>query len=177
MRKKITEATQPTEFDQAVWLEQIKRAVKEDRIDFVGGNAVLEDKDHEKIKVELAKFIQNERNGSIFYNNLVNTCYDEVSKEKLTFISKYCTRHMDILNEINEELSGSKYELQEVSINTSFGFKEAILLAIEEEAKAILALVDLTGQERFLRFENQINKIITRKLCLTNILQTLLISK
>lgn len=134
-------------------------------------------KDLEKIKSsmqnkidtsKIEKLIQNEHNGTIFYEHLGTLTNNENAINIIKKIKSNCMHSKNILNEIYESHSQNKFEIKNVQINKPTDFKHAINFAISQEnesASDFLIFLDEASD-----ISKKINFIFNQKLLNINYL-------
>ena|GEM_PF-6529026 len=167
---------------------ELKRAIKENRIEFVDGSARIIEEKHEPKNVisespvenieiinaddsegkhleRLGEFIQNERNASMFYKYLSEVANKEENSKILNELSDESLKQFNNLNFIYEDKFSGKYEVKKSEINNTVKFKEGIIWALSVENKAVLEMVDLYESIEAEKYLKKINTIIYRKMC------------
>lgn len=97
---------------------------------------INEQKDKEQFSLYLKEFIQDEKNGNIFYNSLANNCNNDYYKNKLKMIGEECNIETNSLRKYYKALQNEDFEPENLEINTNIPLKQGLLLAIEEEIKS-----------------------------------------
>lgn len=97
---------------------------------------INQQKDKEQFLLYLQEFIQDEKNGNIFYNSLANNCNNDYYKNKLKMIGEECNIETNSLRKYYKNLQNEDFEPENLEINTNIPLKQGLLLAIEEEMKS-----------------------------------------
>jgi len=126
------------------------------------------------ISEELSVFIQNERNGSIFYKYLSNISYKEKNKDILLRISNNCLSEIKKYNEIYREIKNKDFEIQESKINEKIDLKGGINWALEEECKGIELLTEIYDKINKIDIKEKIFYSISMKISRIGFLQIFL---
>ena len=155
-------------------LKKIEEAVQKDKIDIIGGKAILKNKNQEQIKTRLGTIIQNQRNGTHFYENLLHICKNSHQKKDLEIIKNHCIKHTDIFFKIYENTIGGKYTPKEPHIQNGFTLEQGVYLAIQEETHNVLEIISLFEESILERHISKINNIIQLKHCHINLLRNFL---
>ncbi len=97
---------------------------------------INEPKDKEQVLLYLQEFIQDEKNGNIFYTSLANNCNNDYYRNKLRMIGEECNIETNSLKRYYKNLQNEDFEPENLEINTNIPLKQGLLLAIEEEIKS-----------------------------------------
>ena len=111
----------------------------------------------------LGQFIQNERNGEIFYRNLADMAIYDEHRSFIEEISSDNKKRRSSLDELYTKHKGSGYSIAESEINTTVDFKNGIALAIKEESRALRQLSQLYEKIKDPDAARVINSILYRK--------------
>ena len=111
----------------------------------------------------LGQFIQNERNGEIFYRNLADMAIYDEHRSFIEEISSDNKKRRSSLDELYAKHKGSGYSIAESEINTTVDFKNGIALAIKEESRALRQLSQLYEKIKDPDAARVINSILYRK--------------
>lgn len=137
---------------------------------------INESNEKDKIIKYLKEFIQDEKNGSIFYKSLSNNCNNKLYKDKLINISNECSTESKNLINLYKSLKNEEFEPKNININTNIPFKTGLLFAIEEEIKSydrICNILDKLPPENTRNFY----KIALKKLSRINSIQYMAMDK
>ena len=179
--------------------EEIKRAIKENRIEFVDGGArilggkgegvstaitnpekptaveeVKEVEENNSHFEKLTDFIQNERNASIFYKYLASIANKEENANILNSLSEESLKRLNSLSFVYEDKFGDKYDAKNSKINNTVKFKEGIAWAISVENKNLIEMIDMYENLTTEKYLRKINSIIYRKTCSISFLHLIL---
>lgn len=130
----------------------------------------------EKVIGCLKDFIQDERNGSVFYSSLSNLCNNEFYKNRLKKISEECNLGKKYFKDYYKTLKSEEFEPKELPINVNINLKNGLILAIEEEMKSydkICTILDEIPSEDSKYFY----KMALKKLNRINFIQYMVMNK
>ena len=116
------------------------------------------------ITEKLSKLIQNEKNASMYYQNLANSSPYKHVAAKLTRAGDHAQQHFDTCNEIYKSYRNEPYEAKEERVIKDIEFYEGVRMAIAEENDSLNELTDLYDSihdEKNLRL---LNVILYKKL-------------
>ncbi len=130
--------------------------------DYGFGNNIIEENPHVRNKIE--QFIQNERNGSVFYENMSRYAPWEEHKKILQSLSENCNAKLERFKTMYKAYSTEVFDAQETEVVTNVMFRDGILLAIREESAAINELADLNGYIRSEKLCKELGALINKKI-------------
>jgi len=119
---------------------------------------------------KLARFIQNETNGSAFYLHLNKVAPNQIARQNFEEISSKCRQRAESFGKIYMEKSGNSFEAKNVIINNQVSFKDGIQLALNEERKSITDLFNLYEEISDARTEKMVSLQVFKKLIDLNFL-------
>ena len=88
----------------------------------------------------LAKFIQNERNGTVFYSNLARMTHSQEFQDRVAKISENCSTRREKLDKAYFEQRMEAFSPEQSTIEHSATFTDGLRFAIAQEAAAIQEL-------------------------------------
>lgn len=118
----------------------------------------------DSLTATLVSWIQNERNGALFYEHLAAVSGDSDRRRLLHDIADTSRRHSQLFNTIYKERKGTGYEVRETGVETGVGFREGLRWAIREESKAVKELADLAEKPELDGVYRSLNAALCRKL-------------
>jgi len=126
--------------------EQIDEKTMEEIRKVMGGNAETNTEintvENNVTSEDFSKFIQNERNASLYYKHLASVSKTAEHKKVLESISQESTARSEELSQIYQNMYGNSYEIKDVRINDTVGFEDGLSLAIDTESKIIKELLE-----------------------------------
>jgi len=112
----------------------------------------------------LAKFIQNERNGTIFYSNLAKMTHSQKFQDHIAKISENCNARCEKLGRAYFEQQNEAFSPEQSAIEHSNTFTDGLRSAIAQEASAIHELVYIYEANTELAFCKLIDSQIYSKI-------------
>ncbi len=85
----------------------------------------------------LSQIIQNEYNGSMFYNYMASIAPKDEYRMIMSKISKHCRFREIAFNGLYTRLEGGNYALKDVDINNICSFRTGVAMALKEEIKIL----------------------------------------
>lgn len=127
--------------------------------------------DEQHISDKLRQFMQNERNGSIYYKNLATVALKPAQRRVLNEISESCKERGAAYNAAYHGYKNEDYEPAEAEILNVSSFHDGVHLAIEEESYAIRELIALYEKITDDSLSRTLNSQIHRKASDVNLLR------
>lgn len=112
----------------------------------------------------LARHIQDERNGTVFYGYLAGIARDDKKRSLLAEIIEGTKKNRNAFNEIYKSFSGAVYEIHETQVEASASFAAGVRQAVTEESMALHELADLYEKLEGAQNLKTLNAVIIRKI-------------
>lgn len=132
---------------------------------------VQEQELHESMLQKMERFIQNERNASIFYQHLANSAPREDYSRALDDIRRESFNHSRAYNDLYQKYKGEAFLPEEKEIDTRVNFQDGVGWAIAEECKAIRELSGIYEQQEDEKDFRSISSVIYKKISDLGMLQ------
>lgn len=129
-------------------------------------------KSNTKMIQQIEAFIQAEKNGNKFYNNLSKVCIVQSYKKNLQDIGHQCEQDVECIKDYYKKLTGERFIPKDMDVNIDISLKEGLKLGLNEEIKSYNKLCDMIEKMS----KGEIDSVLFRKLGRINLLQFMAIN-
>lgn len=153
--------------------EEIKENIEKNQKEILPINLI---QDNDNILNYLKEFIQDERNGNIFYTSLANNCNNDYHRDRLKSIGEECNIETNSLKQYYRDLQNEDFEPENLPININMSLKQGLFLAMEEEIKSYNKICNMLDKIPYEQTKN-FYKMALKKLSRINSIQYMAMDK